>query len=148
MAWPRSPIWARIDSICSSTMLTIVQVGRQPAMLSRKCSSTFWPCSVCSTSGCHWTPARPRSTSSNAATGVPAVEASTVKPSGAAATESPWDIQTLCCVGYVGEQGAGLGDRDRGAAVLAGAGVRDLAAEALGHQLEAVAHAEDRASRT
>ncbi len=26
IAWPRSPIWARIDSICSSTMLTIVQV--------------------------------------------------------------------------------------------------------------------------
>ena len=58
MAWPRSPIWARIFSICSSAMLDIVQVGRQPAMSSRKCSSTFWPCSVCSTSGCHWTPAR------------------------------------------------------------------------------------------
>ncbi len=44
----------------------------------------------------------------------------------------------------VGQQGAGLPDRDVGAAVLAGAGVRDLAAEAPGHQLEAVAHAEDR----
>ena len=73
---------ARIRSTCSSTMLTIVQVGRQPAMSCRKCSSTAWPCSVCSTSGCHCTPARPRSTSSNAATGVPAVEASTVKPGG------------------------------------------------------------------
>ena len=37
---------------------------------SRKCSSTCWPCSVCSTSGCHCTPASRRSTSSNAATGV------------------------------------------------------------------------------
>ncbi len=33
---------------------------RQPAMSCRKCSSTCWPCSVCSTSGCHCTPARPR----------------------------------------------------------------------------------------
>ena len=65
-----SPIWSRIRSICSSTMLTIVQVGRQPAISCRKCSSTSWPCSVCITSGCHCTPARPRSTSSNAATGV------------------------------------------------------------------------------
>ena len=76
--------------------------------------------------------------------GSPSVEASTSKPAGAAVTESPWDIQTVCSAGHVGEQGAGLGDRDRGAAVLAGAGVGDLAAEALGHQLEAVAHAEDR----
>ena len=44
----------------------------------------------------------------------------------------------------VGEQGARRGDLDGGAAVLAGAGVRDLAAEAAGHQLEAVAHAEHR----
>ena len=94
-----SPIWARMASTCSSTMLSIVQVGRQPAISSRKCSSTRCPCSVCSTSGCHWTPAKPRSTSSNAATGVPPVEASRVKPSGAAVTESPWDIQTLCCSG-------------------------------------------------
>ena len=80
-------------------MLTIVQVGRQPAMWCRKCSSTFWPCSVCMTSGCHCTPASRRSTSSNAATGVTSVEASTVKPAGAAVTESPWDIQTVCSVG-------------------------------------------------
>ena len=45
--------------------------------------------------------------------------------------------------GEAGQQGAALGDRDRGAAVLAGAGVGDLAAEPPGHQLEAVAHAED-----
>ena len=45
---------------------------------------------------------------------------------------------------YVGEQRARSRDRDRGAAVLARAGVGDLAAEAAGHQLEAVAHAEDR----
>ena len=42
-----SPIWSRIRSICSSTMLTIVQVGRQPAIWWRKCSSTCWPCWVC-----------------------------------------------------------------------------------------------------
>ena len=43
----------------------------------------------------------------------------------------------------VGEQRAALGDGDRRPAVLAGAGVGDLPAEAAGHQLEAVAHAED-----
>ena len=98
MAWPRSPIWVRIASICSSTMLTMVQVGRQPAMWSRKCSSTFCPCSVCITSGCHCTPAIRRSSDSKAATGVPVVEASTVKSGGAAVTESPCDIQTVCAV--------------------------------------------------
>ena len=43
-------------STCSSTMLTIVQVGRQPATSYRKCSSTAWPCSVCRTSGWNCTP--------------------------------------------------------------------------------------------
>ena len=95
----RSPIWVRIASICSSTMLTIVQVGRQPAISSRKWLSTCWPCSVCITSGCHCTPARRRSRSSKAATGVSAVEASTANPAGAATTESPWLIQTRCCRG-------------------------------------------------
>ncbi|GGQ30916.1 hypothetical protein GCM10010215_63780 [Streptomyces virginiae] len=45
--------------------------------------------------------------------------------------------------GALEEGGAGLGDGQRGAAVLAGAGVVDRAAEGDGHQLEAVAHAED-----
>ena len=60
IARPVSPICSRMRSICSSTMLTIVQVGRQPAIRSRKCSSTCWPCSVCITSGCHCTPAKRR----------------------------------------------------------------------------------------
>ena len=94
-----SPICRRIVSTCSSTMLSIVQVWRQPAMSCRKCSSTCWPCSVCITSGCHWTPAIRRSTDSNAATGVTAVEASTVKPAGAAVTESPCDIHTVWVAG-------------------------------------------------
>ena len=51
------------------------------------------------TSGCHWTPARPRSTDSKAATGVTDVAASTSKPDGAAVTESPWDIHTVCSGG-------------------------------------------------
>ena len=41
-----------------------------------------------------------------------------------------------------GEEGAGLDHADGGAAVLARAGRRDLAAERLRHDLEAVAHAE------
>ena len=50
----------------------------------------------------------------------------------------------VCSAGRSASSVPGVGDRDRGAAVLAGAGVRHLAAEAAGHQLEAVAHAEDR----
>ncbi len=92
MARPSSPIWARIRSTCSSTMLTMVQVGRQPAMSCRKCSSTACPCSVCITSGCHCTPASRRSTCSNAATVARGERALTVNPSGAATTSSPWDI--------------------------------------------------------
>ena len=78
----------------SSTMLAGVQSGRQPAMSYRKCSSTRCPAWVCSTSGCHCTPASPRPVSSNAAIGAPALLASAVNPAGAAATESPWLIQT------------------------------------------------------
>ncbi len=75
-------------------MLAGVQSGRQPAMSYRKFSSTRCPAWVCSTSGCHCTPASPRAVSSNAAIGAPALPASAVKPAGAAATESPWLIQT------------------------------------------------------
>ena len=127
-----SPICSRMASTCSSTMLTIVQVGRQPAMSRRKCSSTCWPCSVCSTSGCHWTPANPRPTSSNAATGVPDVDASTAKPDGAAVTESPWDIHTLCAVGIEASSVPDSTDGDRRPAVLARARRGDLPAEAPG----------------
>ena len=106
-------------STCSSTMLTIVQVGRQPAMSCRKCSSTCWPCSVCSTSGCHCTPASRRSMSSNAATGVPGSRRATSKPGGAAVTASPWDIQTVWSAGRSASRVPARVDRDRRAAVLA-----------------------------
>ena len=91
---------SRICSICSSTMLTIVQVGRQPAMSCRKCSSTCWPCSVCSTSGCHCTPASRRSSVLEGRDrGDVGGRRARRSPPGAAATESPWDIQTLCVAG-------------------------------------------------
>ena len=70
-----------------------------PAISSRKCSSTCWPCSVCSTSGCHCTPAKPRPTSSNAPPASRPSMRAAVKPSGAAVTESPCDIQTLWWAG-------------------------------------------------
>ena len=54
----------------------------------------MWP-----TSGWYCTPAYRRTGFSNAAIGVPALAAVTVKPGGAAATESPWLIQTFCWVG-------------------------------------------------
>ena len=72
-------------------------------------------------------------------------EASTVKPVGAPRRPSRrGDIQTVCSARHVGEQRAGSVTVDRRAAVLAGAGVGDLAAEAWAISLEAVAHAEDR----
>ena len=66
-----------------------------------------------------------------------------MKPAGAAVTESPWDIHTVCSAGISASSVPGSTTLTGGAAVLAGAGVGDLAAEAVGHQLEAVAHAED-----
>lgn len=89
-----SPIWVRMRSTCSSTMFTMVQVRRHPAA-SRKRRSTSVPWSVCSTSGWNWTPNRPRSGASTAATGVESVVEVVVKPSGAAVTESPCDIHTV-----------------------------------------------------
>ena len=80
-------------------MLTIVQVGRQPAPSMRKRLSTSWPCSLCSTSGWNCTPYSPRAVSSKAATGVCGVEAVTGKPSGASATASLCDIHTDCAPG-------------------------------------------------
>ena len=136
---------ARIFSISSSTMLTIVQVGRQPAMSSRKWLSTSWPCSVCITSGCHWTPASRRSRSSKAATGVSAVEASTSKPAGAATTAvavaHPDPVPARA--GPASSVPASL-HIDGGAAVLRATGAPYLAAQVEGHRLEAVAHAEHR----
>ena len=105
-----SPTCARIRSTCSSTMLTIVQVWRQPAMSSRKCSSTCWPCSVCSTSGCHCTPARPPvDVLERRDRGDPSVEARTSKPGGrrghGVAVGHPHGVLGR----EVGEQGAGRG---------------------------------------
>ena len=88
-----SPTWARIRSVCSSMMLPMVQVGRQPAS-SRNRRSTSRPCSVCITSGWNCTPYSWRLVSSIAATGVAAVRAVTVKPGGAPVTVSPCDIHT------------------------------------------------------
>ena len=79
--------------------LVIVHVGAIPATSYRKCSSTFCPCAVCSTSGWNCTPAKPRERSSNAAIGAPSLTAVTTNPSGAADTESPWLIHTDCSAG-------------------------------------------------
>ena len=75
------------------------------------------------------------------------VEASSVKPSGAAVTESPWDIQTLWCAGTPAS-------RVPGSTTLTGvrpysrAPVGDTSPpSAAGHDLEAVAHPEDRHAR-
>ena len=86
-----------------------------------------------------------RSSLPNAATGVADVDASTSKPSGAFETWSPWLIQTFCAAGCPREQHAAVaGERGIRRSVFAQAGVGDLAAERLRHDLEAVADAECR----
>ena len=95
MALP-SPTWARIFSTCSSMTLPVVHVGSMPAPRYRKFSSTSWPRSEWPTSGCHCTPNRRRSRSSNAATGLAAEVAMTSQPVGGALTLSPWLIHTFC----------------------------------------------------
>ena len=77
----------------------IVQVGRHPAISSRNRCRIAWPCAVCRTSGWNCTPARPRETSSKAATGAPSVTATVLKPAGAENTASPCDIHTCCASG-------------------------------------------------
>ena len=85
-----------------------------------------------------------RSRCSNAAAGASACDAVTVKPSGAAVIESKWLIHTGWSAA-VGRRTARLGGRrELGAAVLAAPGARHLAAEVAGHELRAVADAEDR----
>ena len=88
------PTCSLIRSVCSSTMFSIVHVGRHPAA-SRNRRRILVPYSVCITSGWNCTPYRPRSGSSTAAAGVAAVCAVTVNPGGAAVEVSPCDIQTL-----------------------------------------------------
>ena len=144
IARPSGPTCARIRSTCSSTMLTMVHVGRQPAMSCRKCSRTAWPCSVCITSGCHWTPARRRSMLSNAATvarGRPGVDR---KPSGAAVTSSPWDIHETSSSGTPSSRVPGSSTETRVRPYSRCPVRATVAAERLGHRHEAVADAEDR----
>ena len=125
-------------------MLAGVQSGRQPAMSNRKFSSTRCPAWVCSTSGCHCTPASPRAVSSNAAIGAPALPASAVKPAGAAATESPWLIQTRSDVGTSASRWPGVAMVGLGPAELTQPGLGHVPAKGPGHRLEPVADAERR----
>ncbi len=97
IAWP-PPTCSRIRSICSSTMFSMVQDGRQPAS-SRNRLSRRVPCSVCITSGWNWTPNIRLAASSTAATGVAAVRAVTANPGGAAVQVSPCDIHTRWLAG-------------------------------------------------
>ena len=138
-----SPTWARTAATRSSTTPAVVQFGAIRAPRVRKFSITRCPYAECTTSGCHCTPYSRRSSSSNAATGEPADSPVTRKPSGARCTASPWLIQTDCSLRLAVEQrrAVRLHRRD-GAAVLAQAGLRDVAAERQGHGLEAVADAE------
>ena len=94
-----SPTWARTAVIVSSMIEAVFQLGAMPATSCRNRRSTSWPCGECPTSGWYWTPARRRSVFSKPATATRSVDAVTVKPSGAAVTESPWLIQTGCVPG-------------------------------------------------
>ena len=66
------------------------------------------------------------------------------KPSGRREIESPWLIQTGCSRSMPVNSGVVRGDADAGRAVLAVVERDDVATELVGHQLGAVADAEDR----
>ena len=101
------------------------------------------PCGVCTTSGWNCTAYKPRPRCSNAAAGVSGVDAVTVKPSGACVIVSKWLIHTCWSAGMsTPNRTARVDDAQLGAAVLAPAGLRDLAAEIAGEELRAVADAE------
>ena len=89
IARPVSPTCSRTVSINSSAIFAGVQFCSNPAISVRKRTRISWPWGECSTSGWYCTPAIRRAAHSNAATGAPAEEAVTVKPSGAADTASP-----------------------------------------------------------
>ena len=139
-----SPTCSRIRATCSSTTLTIVQVCRQPAMSTRNRSRTLLAVLGVQHLGVPLdagVPARDRLERRDR--GRRRSTASTVKPSGAAATASPWLIQTRC---------SGSMPASRVPASLIWTWVRPnsetpvrrtLAAERHRHRLKAVADAED-----
>ena len=120
-----------------------------PARWCRNWAMTCWPWGVCETSGWYWTPQILRAGDSSAATGAPSEVAVATKPSGSRAMPSKWLIHTVWLAGWSASRPAGVGrrgvvgDRQRGAPVLALAAPGHLAAELLGDELGAVADAED-----
>ena len=113
-------------STCSSTMLTIVQVGRQPAMSCRKCSSTCWPCSVCSTSGCHCTPAsRAVGVLERRDRGHPRSRRARRSPAGPRSRSRRGTSRRVWSAGRSASRVPPRSTVDRRTAVLAGAGRRD-----------------------
>ena len=142
----RRPV-ARIAATCSSMMLAEVQVGSMPAMSCRNRSSIRCPCGVCATSGWNCTPGPPvRRRPRTRPPGARALRAVTVKPVGRHASRSRRGSSRRSA--RAGSPPSSTPpspvDGQRGAAELALAGVRHLAAQRLRHRLEAVADAEHR----
>ena len=81
--------------------------------------------------------------SASPAYGVESVWAVAWKPSGSRVIESPWLIQTGCSRSRPANRPSSAVMRDVGRAVLAVVDREDVAAELVGHQLRAVADAED-----
>ena len=66
------------------------------------------------------------------------------KPGGTRSSRSPWLIQTCASVLDLGQEPDAVEDAEGGEAVFALLGRDDLAAEEVGHELDAVADAQDR----
>ena len=120
-----------------------VQVGRAPAMPTTKLRRTSRPRGVWTTSGWNWMPYRLRDGSTRPANGVESVWAVERKPSGSRVIESPWLIQT-------GWSRSRPVNRPSSAVIVTVAGPysrfavgQDVATELEGHELGAVADAED-----
>ena len=146
---PTSRAWSstrrRISATVDSMKLAGVQVGRDARRRpTTKLRRTSRPCGVCATSGWNWMPYRCRDVVDEA--GERASSRSgrwRWKPSGSAVIESPWLIQTGCVRSSPTNSPSSVADRDRRRAVLALRRRLDVAAELVGHELGAVADAED-----
>ena len=141
MAWP-SPTCSRIAPTCSSTMLSMVQDGRQPGQLEEPAQDARTVLGVHDLGmelDAEQAPVRALYRGDRRGLGLRSHREAGRGRGGGIAVGHPH----VLVPGRPGQEGAVVGLERRGA-VLRGAGLLDRAAEAGHHQLEAVADAEDR----
>ncbi|MDB4880751.1 MAG: hypothetical protein JWL60_2197 [Gemmatimonadetes bacterium] len=103
------PTCARIRATWSSMNAPGVQFAVAPQTPNRKLDRISPPRGVCATSGWNCTPWIGRDSCSNAATGLPSLEAVTRNPGGACSMWSPWLIHTVAPSSAVKPRNSALG---------------------------------------